>query len=244
MKNAVKFTPEGGRLDLVSSNEGRRLRIDVADSGIGIEPQFLDRIFDAFEQTGAGVTHRFGGLGLGLAISQSLVLAHGGELVARSAGPGRGATFSLTLSLVPRPSPAPQTTGSSPPAIDATRSLKLLLVEDHRDTAAVMSRLLRGLGHDVATAGSVAATLQLARQQPFDLVLSDLGLPDGSGLDLMRELQQQFGLRGVAISGYGTEDDVARAKDSGFIAHLTKPVNFQQVQAVLTQFAATNGSRA
>ncbi len=244
VKNAIKFTPEGGRLELASTNEGRQFRIDVTDSGIGIEPQFLDRIFDAFEQTGGAVTRRFGGLGLGLAIAKALVQAHDGKLVARSAGMGEGATFSLTLSVVSQPSSPPRVGGSPPPGTEGVKRLRLLLVEDHRDTAAVMSRLLRGLGHEVATAGTVAAALRLVREQPFDLVLSDLGLPDGSGMDLMRELKQHFGLRGVAISGYGTEDDVLRAKDAGFIAHLTKPVNFQQVQAILTQFAATNASRA
>jgi CheY-like chemotaxis protein len=118
-----------------------------------------------------------------------------------------------------------------------------LLVEDHCDTAKVMTRLLKSLGHEVSIADSVAATLDLAGQQPFDLVLSDLGLPDGSGLDLMRQLREDFGLPGVAISGYGMEEDLAQTKEAGFIAHLTKPVNFLQVQAVLNQFAVANVSR-
>jgi CheY-like chemotaxis protein len=119
----------------------------------------------------------------------------------------------------------------------------LLLVEDHPDTAKVMARLLRNLGHEVTTAHTVAATLDVAQSQQFDLVLSDLGLPDGSGLELMRELGQKYGLRGVAISGYGMDEDLAQTERAGFFAHLTKPVNFQQVQAVLSQFAVTNGSR-
>ena len=239
VKNAVKFTPQRGQITILTMNDGGNLRIDVSDTGIGIEPAFLEKVFDAFEQTSDGVTHRFGGLGLGLAISKALVLAHNGELVARSPGRGKGATFSVTLAVVPKPEThvgSGPTTGQQP---ESTPRLRLLLVEDHRDTAKVMSRLLRNLGHDVATAESIAATLRIVKQQPFDLVLSDLGLPDGSGLDLMRELRQQYGLPGVAISGYGMEEDVAQTRAAGFFAHLTKPVNLQQVQALLAQFAAT-----
>ncbi|MDB5304462.1 MAG: domain S-box [Phycisphaerales bacterium] len=237
VKNAVKFTPAGGSLEIRSSNERGQIRIDVSDTGMGIEPAFLDKIFKAFEQTSDTVTHRFGGLGLGLAISKALVEAQEGTLVASSAGKGKGATFSLQLAVVPRPRQLPQTKASSP-AGKRRGSLKLLLVEDHRDTAAVMSRLLRGLGHEVATADSIARSLQVAGEHTFDLVLSDLGLPDGSGLDLMRQLRERFGLPGIAISGYGMEDDLRQTREAGFIAHLTKPVSFNQVQAVLAQFAA------
>ena len=117
----------------------------------------------------------------------------------------------------------------------------LLLVEDHPDTATVMTLLLKSLGHGVEMANGVARALELAEKQSFDLVISDLGLPDGSGLELMRLLGQKHGLKGVAISGYGMEADLADSKDAGFIAHLTKPVNFQQVRALLSQFACTNG---
>jgi signal transduction histidine kinase/ActR/RegA family two-component response regulator len=237
VKNAVKFTPAGGRLEIVTMDEGERVRIDVRDTGIGIEPQFLAKVFDAFEQTGERVTRQFGGLGLGLAISKALVDAHGGELAATSEGKGKGATFTIRLSTVPAPvetvAPA-EGAGEQAPA----RRLRLLLVEDHRDTATVMSRLLRALGHEVTVAESVAGAVAAARVGAVDLVLSDLGLPDGSGLDLMRQLSREFGLPGVAISGYGMEDDVRHAREAGFFAHLTKPVNFQQVQAVIGQFAA------
>jgi CheY-like chemotaxis protein/nitrogen-specific signal transduction histidine kinase len=239
VKNAVKFTPAKGGLTIRSTNLDGAIRIDVSDTGIGMERTHFERIFDAFEQTGAGVTHRFGGLGLGLAISKALVEAQGGTVVATSPGPGKGSTFSATLPTVPAPGVV---RGAKPGAPDAwqVRRLKLMLVEDHRDTAMVMTRLLKYLGHEVSAADSVGAALELARREHFDLVLSDLGLPDGSGLDLMRALTAQFGLPGVAISGYGMEDDLARAKEVGFIAHLTKPVNFQQVQAVLAQFAGAS----
>jgi two-component system, chemotaxis family, CheB/CheR fusion protein len=242
IKNAVKFTPSKGRIEVVSSNQGDLLQIDVTDTGIGIEPQHVDIVFNAFEQTSVDVTRHFGGLGLGLAISKALVEAHGGQLLVSSEGKDKGATFSIRLQVAPARA-AVQSAASNEGNVGSERALKLLLVEDHPDTANIMGLLLQNLGHQVATAHSVAAALELAGRQSFDMVLSDLGLPDGSGLDLMRELAQKYGLRGVAISGYGMEEDVAQAERAGFFTHLTKPVNFRQVQAVLTQFAATNSPR-
>ncbi len=241
VKNSVKFTPAGGEIKIATSNEGPLIRLHVTDTGIGIEEEFIRKIFDAFEQTGDSVTHRFGGLGLGLAISKAVIDAHGGTLVAESAGRDRGSTFSASLTTA-APESSPGSTRRSEANPSCSKMLKLMLVEDHRDTAAVMSRLLKSLGHEVVIADSIGRALELAGQTPLDLVLSDLGLPDGSGLDLMRELRGRFGLAGVAISGYGMEDDLDRAKKAGFFAHLTKPVSFQQVQAILQQFSATNPS--
>jgi signal transduction histidine kinase/CheY-like chemotaxis protein len=237
VKNAIKFTPAGGRLAVHSSNQDGELRIDISDNGIGIDPRHLGTIFNAFEQTGAEVTRQFGGLGLGLAISKALVTAHEGRLAARSDGKGQGATFSITLAAVSH-APATGRPSAVEPPIGLFKQLKLLVVEDHPDTAAVMARLLRNLGHEVTTSQSVAGSLKLAEEQPFDLVISDLGLPDGSGLQLMRQLQEKYGLQGLAISGYGMEEDLAQTKQAGFFAHLTKPVNFQQVQALLNQFVS------
>ncbi len=235
LKNAVKFTPSGGSLRVTTGNEQNDLRIEVIDSGYGIEPCHLDRIFSAFEQAEETVTRHFGGLGLGLAISKAIVQAHGGRLWATSQGKGRGATFTLMLATVP----ASDTSGrcTIPVRAGASKPLKLLLVEDHADTAAVMARLLRHAGHAVWVATSIAAGVRLAEQHSFDLVVSDLGLPDGSGLELMRTLRARHGLAGVAISGYGMDEDLLRSREAGFLAHLTKPVNFQQVHTILRQFA-------
>jgi CheY-like chemotaxis protein len=117
-------------------------------------------------------------------------------------------------------------------------SLRLLLVEDHADTARAISRLLGGQGHDVRTADCVHAALQLAEQQPFDIVISDLGLPDGNGYDLMRLLHSLYGsLKGIAVSGYGMDDDIRRSSQAGFMAHLTKPVDVRHLQATLLRVA-------
>jgi PAS domain S-box-containing protein len=239
LNNAVKFTPEGGEILVRSWEGGDELAVAVCDTGIGIDADSLPRIFDAFEQTGARITRRFGGLGLGLALSRGIVEMHGGTLTAESAGEGRGSSFTVRM---PMGSLAEGADGVGTP--DARRDsaiedsqLSLLLVEDHADTAEAMADLLRALGHRVTLAGSLASALAAAdaADGKFDLVVSDLGLPDGSGLDLMRELSGRYGLKGVALSGYGMEEDVRRSHEAGFSKHLTKPVTVQALKAVLRE---------
>ena len=245
LNNAVKFTPEGGTVTVRCWTDAPGwLAAEVSDTGIGIEPELLPRIFDAFEQ-GDGTTRRFGGLGLGLAISKAIAELHGGTLRAMSEGPGRGATFQVRLPLTPVPvrSAVPvDETGDAP--AEEEKPLRLLLVEDHADTAAAMAELLRCLGHDVTVAHSVAEGLATAEEiqdhedAGIDLVLSDLGLPDASGLDLMRELSQRYGLKGIALSGYGMEEDLRRSREAGFTRHLTKPVDLESLRAAIQQVAA------
>jgi PAS domain S-box-containing protein len=235
VRNAVKFTPAGGRVTLRSENGDGMLRISISDTGIGIGADAIDRIFTPFEQAGRAITQQFGGLGLGLTISKRLVEMHHGTLSAQSAGPGKGATFTLALPVVAPAAPAAQPpAGAAPqgPAAPAGRSLKILLVEDHADTRRSMARLL-GLRHTVRDVGSVAGALDAAAGEPFDLVISDLGLPDGSGLDLMRELRQRHGLQGICLSGYGMDDDLARSAEAGFRHHLTKPVDLHKLEKVI-----------
>lgn len=245
LNNAVKFTPEGGTVYVRSwSDAPGWLTVEVSDTGIGIDPEFLSRIFDAFEQGEPGTTRRFGGLGLGLAISKTIAELHGGSLSARSDGLGHGAAFQVRLPLIPVPQGAGALASDARP-MDAAgpQSLNILLVEDHADTAAAMADLLRDLGHEVTVAGSVsdglaaAAKIQGGGGDGIDLVLSDLGLPDASGLDLMRELSHRYGLKGIALSGYGMEEDLRRSREAGFEKHLTKPINFQSLQAVLREVA-------
>jgi PAS domain S-box-containing protein len=244
LNNAVKFTPLGGTISVRSWTDAHGwLTVEVSDTGIGIDPDFLSRIFDAFEQGEPAVARRFGGLGLGLAISKTIVELHGGSLSAHSDGTGRGAAFRVSLPLTPVPQGAVVPAGE-PRSLedDFPRRLCILLVEDHADTAAAMSELLRQLGHEVAVADSVAAALAVAGHiqsggEGIDLVISDLGLPDGSGLDLMRDLSRRYGLKGIALSGYGMEEDLRRSREAGFEKHLTKPINFQSLQAVLREVA-------
>ena len=241
LNNAVKFTPEGGTISVRSWTDAPGwLIVEVADTGVGIDTEFLSRIFDAFEQGEAG-RRRLGGLGLGLAISKTLAELHGGSLSAHSEGAGTGASFRVRLPLTPVPQGAAVPAGEPrSPEDDLPRRLCILLVEDHADTAAAMAELLRELGHEVAVAHSVASALAVAGHiqsegEGIDLVVSDLGLPDGSGLDLMRELSQLYGLKGIALSGYGMEEDLRRSREAGFERHLTKPIDFQSLQAVLRE---------
>jgi CheY-like chemotaxis protein len=234
LRNAIKFTPPGGRIAVQTRNHvGGQLMIDVADTGIGIEPQAMTRIFNAFEQGDQRVTQKFGGLGLGLTISQGLVAAHGGRIRAASEGKDRGATFMVELPTVSKPVLQRSPTPKPAAACGNNSALRILLVEDHADTAALLCRLLRRHGYTVRTAGSVESTLQLASAEPFDLVISDLGLPDGSGLELMRELRKRYPMRGIALTGYGTEEDVRQAHEAGFSAHLTKPISVERLEETI-----------
>jgi PAS domain S-box-containing protein len=237
LNNAVKFTAEGGSIDLMTRNpEPGRVEILIADSGIGIEREALPRLFDAFEQGNVSITRRFGGLGLGLAISKTLADLHGGSLRAESAGLGCGATFVLQLST----SAAPENTGTveAPSAKTPITSLRILLVEDHDATRQALARLLSRDRHQVRIAATVAAALELAAQYPFDLVISDLGLPDASGLDLMNELRARYKLRGIALSGYGMDEDVKASAAAGFSVHLIKPVDWRRLQETLRKLPA------
>jgi len=242
LNNAVKFTPDGGQITIRTWDvAGGVLAVEVSDTGIGINPGLLPRIFDAFEQGTDDVTHRFGGLGLGLAICKALMTAMGGEISASSDGPGKGASFRLLLRTCEPPvtSQTPANGDEAPAARGAPgrRPLRILLVEDHVDTSAAMSRLLSRIGHHVRTAGTVRAAIDAARSESVDVVISDLGLPDGSGHDLMRLLRDVGPVRGIALSGYGTDDDVRRSHDAGFDTHLTKPTDFDRLVETIEQLA-------
>ncbi len=230
VKNAAKFTPEGGRLDLhTRNNDAHQIVIEITDNGIGIHPDLLPRIFDAFEQGGRIVTSQFGGLGLGLAISKRVVDLHHGTIVARSAGPGQGATFAMTLNAMETSMlEGPVLFLESEPALAS--HVQILFVEDHKDTARVLTRILQNAGFEVSHADTLAKARELAAGRRFDLVISDLGLPDGSGLDLMRHLRDTQGLTGIALSGFGTDDDVAASTAAGFAEHVTKPVDWERLR--------------
>jgi len=237
INNALKFTPDGGAVSIRSRQpENGLLRIEVSDTGMGIDPELIPRLFNAFEQGEVGSTHRFGGLGLGLAISRAIVEAHGGTIRAHSDGPGRGSVFTVELPLA-TDAPASEAPSQPPEPRQRrtgvrTQRLHLLVVEDHPDTARAMGRLLETCGYDVEVAASVQAALELVSRngERVDLLISDVGLPDGTGLDLMRRLKELYGLKGIALSGYGTQDDIRRSAEAGFAEHLTKPISFDRLQ--------------
>jgi PAS domain S-box-containing protein len=238
IKNAVKFTPEGGKVRVATSNDADEVLVAIADTGVGIAPEALPHVFHAFDQ-GNLPGGSFGGLGLGLAISRALVEMHHGSIVAESAGIGHGATFSIKLKTTAPPANA--SSGVSPLPTRAAH-LRLLLVEDHESTREVLARILRRAGHEVHTAGSAAEAMTLANApERFDALISDLGLPDLSGLDLLKAIRANHPqLPAIALSGYGMEEDVKRAHDAGFNAHVVKPVPFDQLRVLLDQISLGN----
>jgi PAS domain S-box-containing protein len=243
LNNAWKFTPRGGSLIIRSVDAGRdRLRVEVIDNGAGIDPQVLPRIFDAFEQGDTVRARKFGGLGLGLAISKALVQAHNGTISGASRGLGQGSTFTVELPTVAvaraserRPAPPDMT------PVNGSGSLRVLLVEDHSMTLSALTKLLRQMGHQVVGAATFGEGLKAAGLGPYDLLISDLGLPDGTGHDLMREVRRLHGIKGIALSGYGMDEDIARSHEAGFEEHVVKPIDFQRLQAAITRVAAPGG---
>ena len=235
LANAVKFTPAGGTVTLLTSNPARgSLLISVEDTGIGIEAEKLGRIFDAFEQ---GSRNPSSGLGLGLAICKALVELHGGVIDARSEGANSGATFAVTL---PCLAAAPTTEPPKAEEPERISSLRLLLVEDHPDTAEILRLLLASRGYDVRTAASVEEATQVATEFEFDMLISDIGLPDGRGTDLLTRLQTQLDrtIPAIAMSGFGMQDDLLRSRSAGFAEHLTKPIELATLQRAITRIAA------
>ena len=236
LSNAVKFTPAGGSIVVRTRNDADgNFALEVVDTGIGIEPEALHHIFDAFEQGERSITRKFGGLGLGLAISKSLADSHGGCLEASSAGKNAGATFRLTLKAVAEERGAP---ALHPASLTQAGKLRILVVDDHDDTRRVLGKLLRAKGHEVLIAMDVASALDILSRESIDVLLSDIGLPDGTGYDLMERAKVLQPLIGIALSGFGTAEDIARATESGFAHHLVKPVNFDQLEAALARLTS------
>ena len=248
LRNALKFTPSGGRVTVTTaSNSDQTLSIEVTDTGIGIDADALGRIFDAFEQADESVTRRFGGLGLGLAISRSLAQAHRGSLQARSEGKGRGATFTLRLPTIDVGGGPPH----GPPSVkrdvrladnghdtpDSVTPLRTLLVEDHSDTARAMCRLLRSDGHSVTAVGTAAEAVRAASDGRFDLLICDLCLPDGSGVDVIRQVRRR-GMRAIALSGMSSTDEWRQTRDAGFDEYLTKPASAETIEAAIRRVTA------
>jgi PAS domain S-box-containing protein len=236
INNAVKFTPQGGQIAIRTYNDARgRFHLDIADNGIGIEPERLASLFRPFEQADATVSRQFGGLGLGLAISKHLVDLHHGKIEAESRGRSFGATFKVTLNTLPEG--VGQTDIRSRTLQRPRKSLRILLVEDHRDTQRTLSRLLTHFGHEVLTASNKQRALELLGSGNIDVLLCDVGLPDGSGYEVVAHARRKQPIKAIAITGFGTEEDVRRSNEAGFDSHLVKPVDLHKLQTVLDQVA-------
>jgi PAS domain S-box-containing protein len=246
VKNAVKFTPSGESITvrtrnvIAPDNGPELLEIEISDTGIGIDPAIVGQIFDPFQQGETSITRRFGGLGLGLAISRGIIEGHGGQLIAESPGKDLGTTFRITLSVLPDPTIEDNGRSIADPGRlenAVARSLKILLVEDEPATRRLMTRLLERLGHEVTMAATITEALeQEARTGDFSLIVSDIGLPDGTGLELMKQVVARRGpMPAIALTGYGMEEDIHRSRAAGFTAHMTKPIDFAKLEAMIRQ---------
>ncbi len=243
LKNAVKFTPERGRIRLrtTAASDPGRIFVEVSDTGIGLSADELARVFEAFaqgEHATASGSRRYGGLGLGLAISHRLVELHAGRISAASEGRNRGSRFvvELPLSTATRAGSAPAfPVGSNPPLAGAEGAGEILLVEDHISTRETLQKLLTRRKYAVTAASSANEARRLALNRRFDFLVSDVGLPDADGYQLMHELRiLQPGIQGIAISGYGMEDDIQRSQSAGFSSHLVKPVSITSLENALS----------
>jgi PAS domain S-box-containing protein len=237
INNAVKFTAPGGKIDIHTCNDDRgRFQFEITDNGIGIEVERQAALFKPFEQADPSIRRQFGGLGLGLAISKHLVNLHGGAIEVHSRGRSFGSTFTVTLDATAKRMEKSGVDSQAPQK--SAKSLRILLVEDHGDTRHTLSRLLTHFGHQISVADNTRSALEIMTSQKFDVVLCDIGLPDGSGYEVISQAKRKQPVKAVAITGFGTEDDIRRGKEAGFDFHLVKPVDFHELRSVLDKVGA------
>ena len=235
LKNSEKFTPAGGHVTLRSENPAPgRIRVVVTDTGRGIRPDLLPRLFEPFEQGDLTAVGRSKGLGLGLSIARDLVERHGGSLSAASDGEGRGASFTVELTTTSKRAVAAPLLAPDKEKVAARQSTSILVVEDDVDTADALHQLLAESGYSVRVANSVAAATRIFQERPADILVTDVGLPDGSGLELLGALKTfSPQLRAIVLSGYGMERDIERSRSLGFAEHFVKPLNLTRLIAAL-----------
>jgi two-component system CheB/CheR fusion protein len=236
LTNAAKYTEPGGRIWLTAEREGANVVLNVKDTGIGILPEMLPRIFEAFVQADRSIDRSQGGLGIGLTLAKTLVEMHHGKIEAISAGVGQGSEFVVRMPAIPEVKPLPQ--GAAPQSERQTcRSLRILIVDDNADTVESLAMLLRLYGHDVSTAQSGPEGLQSALSQIPEVILADLGLPGIDGYEVARRIREhtQAPLL-VAMTGYGQPEDRQRSKDAGFDYHLVKPIDPEKLQDLMSRF--------
>lgn len=235
VSNAIKFTPPGGRVTIAAGGDDGEARVAVRDDGIGFSPALGEVLFEAFQQGPQDIARKAGGLGLGLALARGLVELHDGTIDGHSDGEGRGAAFTVRLPRLRRGAPIEPEALPVPPG--APTPLRVLLIEDNDDSAAMLRGVLEAAGHAVALAATGAQGIAYALRQPPDAVLCDIGLPDGvSGYDVARRLRAEPATAHallVALTGYGRPEDKAQSLAAGFDAHLTKPVDPESIAAIL-----------
>jgi len=246
LTNAVKYTPPGGRILITVKSEDPEAILTVEDNGIGMDDQTLPNVFEPFTQADHSLDRAQGGMGLGLAVVKNLVELHGGNVLARSEGLGRGSTFTVRLPLlIPKPQIAriPASAMGARPAIDG-HPRHVLLVEDSEDSRRILGRLLQIWGHRVELAGDGRDGLQKALATRPEVALIDIGLPGIDGYELAREIRRQIGksMALVALTGYGQPEDIQRTRDAGFDMHLVKPVDPPHLSRLLSHLFNTPDS--
>ena len=237
LNNSVKFTPPGGRIDISLGSEGESAVLVVSDTGQGIDPNFLPHVFEMFRQADGSNRRRHGGLGIGLALVRQLVQLHGGTISAESDGPNKGARFTVRLPLM-REAATPVVPSSSTLDLKVLSETNFLIVDDSEDTIRMLQDLLKIGGANVMTASNGAEALRIAREYEFDVILSDISMPEMDGFEFLQRLREIDGRQDVpvvAITGFGRSDDIARVRAAGFYSHLTKPLNLQALAEVLQQ---------
>jgi CheY-like chemotaxis protein len=256
LSNAIKFTPRGGLVKVRLMRDQSNVVITVRDTGQGIEPEFLPHVFDRFRQADSSSVRKHGGLGLGLAIVRQLVELHGGTIAAHSDGIGYGATFTIRLPIMPLRVQAttfdPSTqTGEWRLRLDANPLLKgltILIVDDEEDARHMLAHLLIGYGAKVTAASSAAHALEILNQQPLDLMISDVGMPDMDGYSLIRRVRElKIGpggkLPAIALTAYAQTQDRLRALAAGFQHHVPKPVEPAELAAVIASLTGRLGTQ-
>jgi len=251
LSNALKFTPKGGRVRVILRRSGSQAEIIVEDDGTGIRPDFLPYVFDRFQQADASRTRRLGGLGLGLSIVRSLVEFHGGTVQAASGGEGRGATFTIGL---PMGAPAELRPEALAAARDASvegislTNIRVLVVEDEPDAAEFVTNLLESHGADVVSAASAREALEAVAQARPDILISDIGLPEMDGYQLMEQIRKMDvakggGIPAVALTAFARSEDRTRALRAGYQTHLAKPIESTELIATVASFAELVNAR-
>jgi two-component system CheB/CheR fusion protein len=246
LNNAVKFTPAGGCIKIELNSDGRAAVLVVEDTGEGIDPDFLPHVFEMFRQADGTNSRRHGGLGIGLALVQQLVQLHHGTILAESAGANQGARFTVRLPLT---NESPSVALSSLPAIAplkpvALPALRFLIVDDSEDTVGMLEQFLKLSGAKVTSATNGGDALRLARETEFDVILSDISMPEMDGFEFLQRLRRIAGRERVpviAITGFGRNHDIERARAAGFYSHLTKPLDLDALVDVLKQLRHTDG---
>jgi CheY-like chemotaxis protein len=239
LTNAAKYTESNGRIWLTAEREGDQATLRIRDTGIGVAPDLLPKIFDLFVQADHAATRSQGGLGIGLTLVKNLIEMHGGSVEVHSAGLGKGSEFVVRLPLLDQERQEPMENETGEPRQDASPSgRQLLVVDDNKDAAVSLAMLLRLQGHEVRVAHDGPSALELATSYHPDMVFLDIGMPGMDGYEVARRLRQQPGLENTvlaALTGWGQQEDRRRSKEAGFNHHLVKPLEPKTLEELLVE---------